>query len=86
MDYKYTDPKTGVLRNSQNIQDYKTLQVFESFHVSYRLEELDIKPIKIKNAGALLEIHRYLFQDVYKWAGQVSGSFCGHWPWKKASL
>jgi cell filamentation protein len=36
-----------------------------------RSDELKTKPIKIKNAEALLQIHGYLFQDVYEWTGEA---------------
>ena len=70
-DYAYTDPKSGVLRNREDINDARLLHVFESIKVSVRLEELQITPIKIKNSSTLLDIHKYLFQDVYSWAGQI---------------
>jgi cell filamentation protein len=69
-DYAYTDPKTGVLRNRENIDDAHLLLVFESLKVSIRLEELQANPIKIKNSFSLLDIHRHLFQDIYLWAGK----------------
>jgi cell filamentation protein len=49
----------------------KVLISFESFKVSKRIEKLSEKPIKIKDSNSLLEIHHYLFQDVYEWAGKV---------------
>ncbi|SCD19110.1 Fido, protein-threonine AMPylation domain [Proteiniphilum saccharofermentans] len=70
-DYSYTNPKTGILRNLANIEDQEFLIVFESLNVARRLEELYHKPIKIRNAETLLEIHKYLFQDVYVWAGKI---------------
>jgi len=70
-DYAYTDPETGVLRNRENINDAHLLHVFESIKVSIRLEELQDNPFKIKNISSLLDIHRYLFQDIYLWAGKV---------------
>lgn len=70
-DYAYTDPKTGVLRNRENINDAHLLLVFESMKVSVRLEELQEKPIKIKGVSSLLDIHKYLFQDIYIWAGKI---------------
>lgn len=70
-EYTYTDPKTGVLRNKEDIDDAPLLIAFESLKVSSRLEELQAHPLKIKNAAALLDIHKHLFQDVYSWAGQV---------------
>ncbi len=70
-DYTYTDPKTGVFKNIENISDKNLLLVFESLKVSIRLEELEKHPLKIKNIFTLLDIHKYLFQDVYSWAGEI---------------
>lgn len=39
--------------------------------VTKRVEELFDNPIIIKDSNSLLKIHKHLFQDVYKWAGQV---------------
>jgi cell filamentation protein len=69
-DYTYTDPKTGVLRNLADITDPDDLLFYESAAVVKRAKELETKPIVIRNAATLLEIHHYLFQDVYQWAGQ----------------
>ena len=70
-DHIYTDPDTHVLKNKQDIEDGNLLLVTESIWCGRRLEELEIKPIKIKTADTLLEIHRYIFQDMYEWAGKV---------------
>ena len=70
-DYAYTDPKTGILRNCENIDDARLLLVFESLKVTARLEELQANPIKIKDSSSLLDIHKYLFQDIYSWAGKM---------------
>jgi len=70
-EYAYTDPKTRVLRNRENINDKHLLHVFESMKVSFRLEELQVNPIKIKNSSTLLDVHNYLFQDIYSWAGKI---------------
>lgn len=75
--YQYIDPENkysdsnGVLYNLANIKDEKILMTFESLKVAKRLEELQEKPIKIIDSSALLEIHHYLFQDVYEWAGEL---------------
>jgi cell filamentation protein len=69
-DYTYTDPKTGVLRNLADIADADSLLFFESAAVVKRAKELEAQPITIKNAETLLDIHQYLFQDVYPWAGK----------------
>lgn len=70
-DHIYTDPTTGILRNKHGITDAKLLHVTESIETAKRLEELDIKPIRIKSADTLVAIHAYLFQDLYDWAGKV---------------
>jgi cell filamentation protein len=69
-DYTYTDPKTGILRNLANITDPNDLLFFESAAVVKRAKELETQPIAIHNAETLVDIHHYLFQDVYHWAGQ----------------
>ena len=75
--YQYLDPKlkysnkNGVLYNLAEIQDSKILNIYESLKVAKRVEELIEKPIKIKDSNSLLKIHYHLFQDVYKWAGEV---------------
>ena len=69
-DYTYTDPKTGILRNIQDISDTDILLFVESGAVTKRLRELDDNPIKIKGIDTLFEIHRHLFQDIYYWAGK----------------
>jgi cell filamentation protein len=70
LDYIYTDPQTGILRNLADITDPDDLLFFESGAVAKRIQELYEKPIKIKGADSLLSIHRHLFQDVYSWAGE----------------
>jgi cell filamentation protein len=69
-DFTYTDPKTGLLRNLQDITDPDVLLFVESGAVIKRLQELYENPIKIKGIDSLFEIHRYLFQDIYVWAGK----------------
>lgn len=70
-DYTYIDPVSGLLKNLLNISDYEVLLFVESSAVSKRLQELFKNPIKIKGTSSLLEIHHYLFQDIYAWAGKV---------------
>ncbi|MBK8926377.1 MAG: Fic family protein [Crocinitomicaceae bacterium] len=69
-DYTYTDPKTGLLRNLQDITDSDILLFVESGALTKRLQDLYEDPIKIKGIESLFEIHRYLFQDIYSWAGE----------------
>ncbi|MDR3181906.1 MAG: Fic family protein [Planctomycetaceae bacterium] len=70
-DYVYTDPKTGLLRNLAGITAREDLLIAESGFSTKRAKELLKKPIKIKDSLSLLEIHKYLFQDIYAWAGQT---------------
>jgi len=69
-DYAYTDPKTGLLRNKENIDNNQLLIVFESLKCSGRLEELAKTPVVVKDSTSLFVIHKYIFQDVYEWAGK----------------
>lgn len=69
-DFTYTDPKTGILRNLAEITDRDVLIFVESAAVAKRLQELYDNPIKIKGIESLFAIHRYLFQDIYSWAGK----------------
>lgn len=69
-EYTYTDPKTGVLRNLQNITDSEVLLFIESVTVTKHLQELYENPIKIKGIESLFDIHKHLFQDIYAWAGK----------------
>jgi cell filamentation protein len=69
-DYTYTDPKTGLLRNLQDITDPEVLLFVESGAVTKRLQELYDNPIKIKGIDSLFAIHKHLFQDIYTWAGK----------------
>ena len=69
-DHSYTDPKTGILSNLQDITDPDVLLFVESGAVIKRLQELYDKPLKIKGIDSLFEIHKHLFQDIYVWAGK----------------
>jgi cell filamentation protein len=69
-EYAYTDPKTGLLRNLQEITDTDVLRFVESGAVTKRLRELDENPLTIQGVDSLFEIHRHLFQDIYVWAGK----------------
>lgn len=74
--YSYVDngtycyPNTDILINKLNIKDDKTLFEIERKLVSLRVDELIDKPIKGNfDFNHLKAIHRFLFQDVYRWAG-----------------
>lgn len=69
-DFTYTDPKTGLLRNLQDITDPDVFLFVESGAVTKRLQELYENPLKIKSIDSLFEIHNHLFKDIYVWAGK----------------
>jgi cell filamentation protein, protein adenylyltransferase len=69
---KYTYPNSPVLINIKNLKDGEKLEQFEANAVFLRSTQLILRPIvgsfDLKHLQA---IHRYLFQDVYGWAGQL---------------
>lgn len=68
--YSYIDPETGLLRNLQGITNSEVLLFVESGAVTKRLQELYENPIRINGIANLFQIHEYLFQDLYSWAGK----------------
>jgi cell filamentation protein len=68
--YSYIDPETSVLRNLQGITDAEVLLFVESGAVTKRLQELYENPIRINGIANLFQVHEYLFQDLYSWAGK----------------
>lgn len=69
-DYCYKD--TNVLINKLNITNEEDLFNAERELVSLRTYELNEKPLKGNfDFKYLKDIHKYLFQDVYRWAGDI---------------
>ena len=67
----YVYPGTNVLRNLRDIRDQDRLTQLEADVTSRRVRQLSAK----SKPGALdsahvQSIHRYIFQDVYEWAGE----------------
>ncbi|OEG00193.1 hypothetical protein BHF71_05760 [Vulcanibacillus modesticaldus] len=72
MSSKYCYPKTNVLINKFNIKDQDKLQMLERKLTYLRLFELGIKPILGRfDLMHLQDIHYYIFQDIYSWAGTI---------------
>ena len=70
-DSKYCYRGTNVLKNKLGLRNPKDLLRAEVKLTSIRLEELKVAPIKgFFDYKHLKEIHRYIFQDIYEWAGQ----------------
>lgn len=70
-DNKYCYPNSEVLKNKLNITDRNELFEAEKELTAIRLRELQVKPVKGKfDFKHLKAIHKYIFQDVYDWAGK----------------
>lgn len=68
----YCYSNSDVLKNKLNIQNSKDLFYAEIKLTMYRLEELIHNPIEGNfDFLHLKEIHKYIFQDLYDWAGKV---------------
>ena len=65
-------PESDVLINKYNIRDKGMLEKFEIQKVFAKLLGLDVKPARIRctyDEEHLINIHKYLFGDIYEWAG-----------------
>lgn len=67
---QYTYPNSTVLINKQNITNIEEAYRNEHLFVTRRLADLRLKTIEVYSISDILAIHKYLFQDVYAWAGQ----------------
>ena len=62
---------TDVLKNLLNIKDKKLLDEAEAGYVTYRLKEIALNPLPGNyDYYHFLDMHKYIFQDMYEWAGQ----------------
>ncbi len=93
LDDPYIDPRTGILRNKARLATQKELDGFEAEQTWLRLLELAANPLPGNfDAAHFRAIHRFIFQDVYDWAGElrtinapkIEGSRATHFtPWRK---
>ena len=68
----YLDLRSGVLRNRLGITDAAELARAEAELTSYRLIELRTRPLPGSyDLPHLQAFHRYIFGDVYDWAGEL---------------
>jgi len=70
--YLYPPPDDKTLRNLVGIRDPQALEQYEYRETRKRGEQLKADPSLIEHtydADHVRAIHRYLFQDVYEWAG-----------------
>ena len=71
-DSKYYYPDTNILINKLDIHDNNLLKEAESLFTGQRLLELQADPLQGDfNIKHLLNIHYYIFQDLYDFAGKV---------------
>jgi len=68
----YCYPGTNILKNKLHIKDGILLEETESDYSGQRLSELMSNPINGKfSLTHLLNIHKYIFQDIYYFAGKL---------------
>lgn len=68
----YVYPGTNILKNVLGIQDRQMLDDAEADYVSLRLRELVENPLEGDyDVSHLTEMHKYIFQDIYEWAGKI---------------
>lgn len=68
----YCYPDSDVLKNRMGLRDSERLSQLERRLTMLRLLELIDKPIRGKfDLKHLQAIHKYIFQDVYEWAGEI---------------
>lgn len=71
-DAYYCYPGTSVLKNEFEIKDLERLKLAERELTSIRMAQLMSKPLKMEfDFKGLKQIHRFLFQDIYTWAGKT---------------
>jgi len=68
MDHPYCYLGTDVYRNKENIREKDELEAFERQHSADRL--LTLPHNLPTTVDGFREIHRYILQDVYDWAGE----------------
>lgn len=82
-DDPYVYVGTSVLRNLPDIRTASQLREFESLVTFKRILELEYRSMSgAFDAGHLCSVHRYIFQDVYSWAGEFRTVDMGkeaHW-------
>ena len=67
----YLDPQSGILRNKFGLNDQASLDRAEANAVAVRSILFQGNPLKGDfDSQHLKQVHQYLFQDVYEWAGQ----------------
>lgn len=72
MNDPYLYPHTDVLKNLADIRDVEMFSCMEAEYTSIRLAELVIgESGNCFDFKALCNMHHYIFQDIYEWAGKI---------------
>lgn len=68
----YLYPHTDILKNLADIRDREILSCMEAEYTTIRLAELVIgESVSRFDFAALCDMHHYIFQDIYEWAGKI---------------
>jgi len=68
----YCYPKTNILKNKLGIKDDNALTIAEREITSLKLLKLFNMPLISEfNFEALCKIHKFIFEDIYEWAGLI---------------
>jgi len=71
---KYCYPDSETLMNKYHLRDKELLEKLEIQKVGVKLLGLDVKPERVAytfDAEHLMQLHKYLFGDIYEWAGTI---------------
>ena len=68
-DARYTYKGTSVLKNKFDIKDGNLVQEKEYQIAASKLVELGFMPIEVHTMENILSIHRFIFEEIYEWAG-----------------
>ena len=66
----YTYPDTNILINKFNEKSLESLKKKEYSLVANKILELYLQPILVHSISDIYKIHKFLFSDIYWWAGQ----------------
>lgn len=67
----YTYEGTDVLINKLSIKDEKKLEEKETAFALFAIDALKNSDFELNTIFDCLEIHKYLFSDLYSWAGEI---------------
>ena len=68
----YLYPHTDILKNLADIRNREMLSCMEAEYTSIRLAELVTgESVSRFDFAALCDMHHYIFQDIYEWAGKI---------------